>query len=231
MQIIQIAMIIPPGAHIAPQTARNLIVLGRAQNVRIAIHMTRADVVRARSRLACMALPWPTINAPIQSSPDAVLFWDSDVSLPDVDVIPAIARMLEGLKRFDIVGTPYSKKNEKQELPVLLLPDEMPDEETRWLKVGALPMGLTMISQACLLRMWEACAEFPMRDDFQGVVRDFRALFMLEFHNGSLLPEDYSFCFRARRLGMTCGLNVMHAADHLGEKLYTIDRVEDLAHD
>lgn len=198
------------GACISPHCAMNIARLVGARDPAtglsafdIVVQPTPHDLVRARSRMACIAL---------DSDYSHILFQDGDVSVKDP--VRAVQNMLAA--NVDVVHTIYRKKKQEIDYPVVPLPGRNIVGHVR--EVAAVPMGFTLISRACLERMWEI--SLPFLDVWGGVNREPRAMFMLRHEGRELLSEDFSFCRTWRDLGGQVWVNLLDHCDHFGSHLF-----------
>jgi len=193
------------GAGVSPFTALNFAQLAGAHNLDLHITVCPHDLVRARSRCAAVAL---------EGGYSHLLFWDGDVSVKDPAscVTHILAR-----PELDIVHTLYPKKSKERTWPIVRLDGEQRGPGHLF-EIAMCGMGLTLISRECLQKVWDATP--PFYDEWGGVTREPHATFMLMQIGKELLPEDYSFCYRARELGCRVWCNAADVADHFGATLF-----------
>jgi hypothetical protein len=138
------------------------------------------DLVRARSR---------AVRAALDGCFTHLLFWDSDVG---GDPSSALRGMLSC--GADFVACPYPRKN---------LSGRMSHEPP------FVAMGFTLLSEACLRKMWDAHYDELAFDDIVDG-KPFRTVGMFQLlfadvpgalPHRALLGEDFSFCERWLRLG------------------------------
>jgi hypothetical protein len=163
------------------------------------------DLVRVRSRAVRKFLQ--------ETDGTDLLFVDADISFE-----PECVRGMIAAQK-DIVGAPYPYKRiywdkvaergqigdrTEEELeaaaydyPYHLASQSKPDA-TGCATVDAAPLGLCLISRACLMMMTE---HYAATLAFQDGEKKTVALFQLLIKDGCLLSEDYSFCHRWRGLG------------------------------
>ena len=200
------------GATISPFCALNLAQLAGARDadgqraIDIRIQPSPYDVVRARSVAAACALEQDFTH---------LWFWDADVSLEDP---PDTLHQMLALEE-DVVFTAYRKKREPEvEMPFTTLDEYPPNRKKHGVEIAGCAMGCTLISRACLQRMWDATR--PFFDKWGGVPREPHAMFMLRHVGKELLSEDYSFCFTWREMGGTIWLNLASSANHYGAHMF-----------
>jgi hypothetical protein len=169
---------------------------------------TNMDLVRARSRAARMALDGCYTH---------LLFWDADVGGAGAGL--ALREMLRC--DVDVIACPYPKKS---------VHGRMTHHEP------LVPMGFTLIKEACLRKMWDTYYD-ELR--FTDVVDDKPivtvALFQLLFSDvqdpqphRALLSEDFSFCERWLRIGGEIHLYTGPGSplDHVGAQVYRATKPE-----
>jgi hypothetical protein len=195
------------GAGISPYTALNLTVLNGAHNVDLHITVCPHDLVRARSRCHAVAL---------EGGYAGLLFWDGDVSLKE----PVLAVQHMIMLTDGIVHTLYPRKSKERSWPIVRLGEQRiqhPDH-SHLFEIAMCGMGCTYITRSVLQKVWDATPAFY--DEWGGVTREPHATFMLMQIGKELLPEDYSFCYRARELGCRVWCNAADVADHFGATLF-----------
>jgi hypothetical protein len=199
------------------------------------------DLVRSRSRLVRQALEKKDISH--------VLWWDSDVMprKPN-EILPLIKFMLS--TDHDIVACPYPQKRVHWDAasetaregvnaewgaynyavsPIKLPEGERPKFVKGCTEVTHIGMGFMLCKTSALQKMWDAYYEELKFDDlWEGTWYETVAMFQLIIEKnpaGQLSPlrgEDYSFCERARRLGIKIQMYVgPHSPlDHLGTHVF-----------
>lgn len=196
----------------------------------IHVDLFNGDLVRTRSRI---------LTSFLASDAEACFMLDADVSIDGPDV----QRLLDC--RAPIVAAPYPKKHARLLMRALResTPDaplyDRPwdpvlgaeaDPVTKLLPCNGIAMGATVIRRSAAQAIADAC-EIEFLDEYTLPSGDLKrvptkAVFMLEhaiapsiagWPDGQmhLYPEDYSFCRRARALGITpyihTGTNARHA--------------------
>lgn len=219
-----IAVTMPFPHYVWAGTTMTLIQLAKETDIRVDYHNQDLSRTRARALASFLA-----------SDNDKLLFLDADIHLTPTDV-----RLLDQANDF-IVGAPYPKKQilfpAGATSPVYVPswnpdPHAPPPEKTGGLlAVRHLPMGATMISRECAQRVSDAepdrfIDEFSDHDG-RSVRRSTPNVFGLilrepepeaNFAAGErhLYPEDYSFCARAKAVGIQAWLHTGTAARHAG---------------
>jgi hypothetical protein len=215
MSTIHIAIVSRQHGSVSPRTCLNMIQLARAQNIDIEVSNWSADVYRARSRVATVFL--------LERAADYLLFWDDDVSFDDP--VRPLQQMLSAAHRgHDFIVTVYPKKTDDESWPFIRLHGERPHDDgphAGLMQIAYAPMGCTMLSRACVQRVWDAHPELEFVDVCSGVERRCRALFYPVLRRGEMLSEDFAFSERWRELGGKIWLNMGSIADHYGAKLYS----------
>jgi len=163
------------------------------------------DLVRARSR---------AVRAALDGCYTHLLFWDSDVG-------GDCASVLRGMlgTGADFIAAPYPRKN----------PSNRPTHEAPY-----VAMGFTLLSEACLRRMWD---EYHDDLHFQDIVegRPYRTVAMFQLlmvdapnphPHRVLLGEDFSFCERWLRIGGEIHLYDGPGAplDHVGAHVFRMSK-------
>lgn len=219
---------------VSPYTLTDMALLGGfAQQIRVHVMPTPHDLARTRSRVGS--------RVAVSDEYTHLLFWDDDV---DTDGKPGrvISEMLAA--DVDIIFTPYPKKSmdlyawreaptiedaqgDIYNWPIVFLAEESPRSrfslqgdprtfEAR--EVGMVGMGCTLIKKHVLKAMYDDSPEFL--DSFGGVKSKPRAMFAMRHIGLQLLPEDCSFCWRARELGFRVWLNTASTTNHFGVHRY-----------
>jgi hypothetical protein len=177
--------------------------------VRAIFDKTNHDLVRARGRAVARFLETDFTH---------MLFVDSDVGFHPQAVEGMLATGM------DVVSTPYPKKRlmlsrfrdairDKNPHATALLHEWgfrrlsiITEVEGDTVEVEGVPLGLTLISRACLERMAEfykdlSFADLPDMGDSGNRARECPGIFQLILNKRWLMPEDFSFCKRWRDMG------------------------------
>lgn len=180
------------------------------------------DIVRVRSRMA---------RAAIDMQADYLFYVDSDVSfVPDV-----LDRLIAC--DVDLVGIPYARKVIHWERLPAKVPEELYEYPVKTgstiqlndkdcAMVDGLPGGCTLVKVSALKRMVDAYPELQFMDVINGEKFPTAALFQLMIKDTpdgrDLLSEDYSFCERAKAIGIQPHLyfGPGSPADHMGGYLW-----------
>lgn len=126
-------------------------------------------------------------------------------------------------EELEILGqtVPYHCRTPAQEIPVVSYGDTGEERHIPIGEVDALGFGFMLLSRKCCEQMTEAYREeLIFKDSQDGVRSDVVALFMLiiDPETRVLLSEDYSFCYRWRKLGgkvYCAGDTASHVGGHI----------------
>jgi hypothetical protein len=173
------------------------------------------DIVRGRNRIAAKIL---------REIPEAthVLWVDDDQWCEDVNIITEMMNL-----GVDVVGAPYTNKRQplhwvhRNLTPQACMAGDL-------LEVAGVGFGFTLTSVSCLKRMSEVERKYTDHPNPHKVANIFGHLFdhpllekgvAIKEEDQALLSEDYSFCLRARKLGIPIhiyvkGGIVYHAGSH-----------------
>lgn len=161
----------------------------------------------------------------IESDCTDFLFLDTDVTFKPEDVF----RLMGIATTKDIVGGIYPKKNKDSELAVDLLYSDTAspiiDDEYGLYEATHLPTGFMLIRRHVIEKMMKAYPELIYAHKSEQLVC--YALFDFQLKNGSYYGEDYTFCQRARALGIQVYVDPLL---ELGHKMITEPKRE-LIHD
>lgn len=191
------------------------------------VRLADTDVVRVRSRFVEYFLRQTTCTH--------LLFIDADISF---DPRAVLGMLRSG---HDYVAAPYPKRVGVNFERVRRTPFEIPAEAVAYkynlhapdgiqlsgdcAPVDGVGLGFTLLSRECLSKMREAYAsELSFKDEApSGEVVDTVALFdLMRSPTGSLLSEDYSFCYRWGQIGGKVQLYLGQGSpvSHQGEHMY-----------
>ena len=153
------------------------------------------DNIRARNRIVGLVLREEAFRG-MQS----LLFWDDDQWPQDVGIVGEM--MALGL---DVVSAPYTNKKDPVRWNHILLPGAV--EANNVVEVRAVGMGFTLISRGCLEKMSAAHRRYTDRPNPHKLSNIFGQLYDQQIESDdpedeSLLSEDFSFCKRAREMGI-----------------------------
>lgn len=145
-----------------------------------------------------------------------LLFLDADIEFKPEDVI----RLLAADK--DLIVGAYRKKNERNEFAISFLPDacehleECP--ETHAVKIARAGTGFMMIKRGVFEKMAAAMPQIEYEDHSNGGtdVRIMHAFFEHVIVNRRRWSEDYTFCERARSIGVDVWLDPYIELGHWG---------------
>ncbi len=191
------------------------------------------DLSRARSRAVWYALQKPDWSW--------LLFWDEDVVVPDVTIIP---RMLERavFDGHDMIAAPYPRKRSPIDFPYKPLPASLEsgrmEVKNDCVEVDLVAAGFLLVSRECLETMCDAYSNDWFTDAHDASnVHETVALFkqvhtdetkIADGKGGSmrfreLYSEDYSFCWRWRKIGGKIQMYTGPGAPlgHVGGFVYT----------
>lgn len=156
------------------------------------------DVVRTRNR---------AVQVFLESPADILWFVDADVGFsPDVPKALASAPLM-------LVGGAYPKKrihwaaqSREEMLDWSFLPDPAVGHEDingrAFQRCQGIPMGCTMIRREVFDQVRSKVELKTYVDKYDGALHEVTDYFGLMHHGNSMLPEDYSFCVRARMAGI-----------------------------
>lgn len=142
-----------------------------------------------------------------------LVFLDSDVGFP----MGTLCRLVD--HPVDIVGALYPRREEPTSYPVRWLMDRpyLQADKHGLLEVEGLPTGCLRISRRALEKMVEA-----HKDDFYmtGEGKKNYPLFDFVVRDRTMYGEDYTFCHKARALGLKVWLDPEIDMTHTGHKVY-----------
>lgn len=199
-------ILVPAFTHLEQECEGPLQQLAK-QGIDIAILKGNADIVQARQMLASQALKGDYDN----------LFWiDADMGFTTDDVLKIIKQADE--LSLPILGGIYAKKG-KKEVSCMTLNDD----------------SLSLGPGSGLIEILYAATGFLLtkRDVYQDMINaglaeycsngGFYSWFIPQVKNGRYLGEDYSFCERARTLGMKIMIDGTIKLKHYGKYGYSWD--------
>lgn len=192
------------------------------------------DLARARSR--CV---WYCLQNPAW---DWLLFWDDDVVPQDTSIIP---RMIEVAEADDhwMIAAPYPRKRIPAQFPYKPLDEHLNSGDmvvkNDCIEVEFIACGFMLIRRKCLDHM---CAYYEEQEWFTDVhdvknIHETVALFrqvmtpetaLMGRRFRELYSEDYSFCYRWRRMGGKIQMYVGPGSPlgHVGGHMFVGERNE-----
>ena len=153
----------------------------------------------------------------LESDCTDLLFIDADVVVDAESVL----RLLALSTGKDITAGMYTRRAEDRKFFLDIYIDQnntLEFDQNGMLRVENVATGFMMIQRHVLEKMIAEHPEWKYFNDFYN--RDEYALFDFELANGQYIGEDYTFCKRARGLGMTVFIDPEITLPHVGSQEY-----------
>lgn len=145
-----------------------------------------------------------------------LFYWDSDVSCRP----GCFVRLME--HPVDIVGGAYRGRSDAENFVMRTLPSGIMqfDPATKLMEVDAIGTGFLRITRAAAERVRDAFYDDWYHDATAPEGMKIHNIFDFQLRGREYWSEDYTFCRRARQVGLKIWVDPLLELDHLGEKLY-----------